>query len=66
MQGSIKTTYFAEAEKQLLRRIFSMLLAATACGKNAPKYGARHKSCSIKYAVKISAEMLVKQNSILL
>jgi hypothetical protein len=29
-----------------------MLLMATASGKNAPKYGARCKSCSLKYAIK--------------
>jgi hypothetical protein len=33
-----------------------MLLMATAFGKKAPKYGARHKSCSLKYAVKFQPE----------
>jgi hypothetical protein len=41
-----------------------MLLMVTAFGKKVPKYDAPHKSCSLKYAAKISAEMLVKQNGI--
>jgi hypothetical protein len=29
-----------------------MIIMATALGKNAPKYGARHKSFGLKHAVK--------------
>ncbi len=36
----------------------------TAFGKKAPKHGAPHKHCTLKYAAKISSEMLVKQNCI--
>jgi hypothetical protein len=41
-----------------------MLLMVTAFGKNAPKHGAPHKRCTLKYAAKILSEMLVKQNCI--
>ncbi len=36
----------------------------TAFGENSPKYGAQRKSCCLKDAVKIKAEMLVKQRNI--
>ncbi len=36
-----------------MRKYFLKLSMATVLGKNAPKYGALHKICGIKYAVKL-------------
>jgi hypothetical protein len=36
---------------------------ATALGKNAPKYGALHKSCGIKYAVKLQQKYWQKRTA---
>jgi hypothetical protein len=43
---------FGTKSEQLLRRRFSILLMATAVGKNVPNDGARHKSCSLKNVAK--------------
>jgi hypothetical protein len=45
--ANIHKHFIAKAE-QLLHRQFFILLMETAFGKNVPKYGAQHKSCSIK------------------
>jgi hypothetical protein len=44
------------------QKIFDAFLV-TFCGKIEPKYGARHKGCKPKTCSKISAQMLVKQDS---
>ncbi len=43
---------FGCQSEELLRRQFVMLLKVKALGKNVPKYDARCKKCSLKYAIK--------------
>jgi hypothetical protein len=46
------TKHFCAKAEQLLRRSFLLLFMATTFVKIAPNYGARHKSCSLKHAIK--------------
>ncbi len=50
-QGLISPVFLVPNQSSLCAKNL-ILLMATAFGKNEPKYGARHKSCSLKYALK--------------
>jgi len=61
--GQFRQLFFCQSRAQLLRKYFLKLSMATALGKNAPKYGALHKSCGIKYAVKLQQKYWQKRTA---
>jgi hypothetical protein len=59
------TNIFGANLEQLLHRQFLIRLVATALGKNMPRYGARHKSCSLKYAAKFQQKCWKTKHNLL-